>query len=683
MRARLAKLFANLVHVGDSETSFGSYLLEVRYRALQRQIPSLYLIALTSVVGWHVASGITWESLTHPANILVPLVVARLVHWVRTKDRRPALHRIVRELRTTLILAGILSGLAGYWTINLITHGTRELHDLVILFASLASIGCSYGLSSFPKAGRLPLILFALPFSLTLTLSPNPAHGAVGVSLAVISVLTLRLLDLHNYGLVELVQSRVAVDAERDRALRAESAALAEQATVREVADTDALTALPNRRAFIDALSVRLSMPRPFGLLLMDLDGFKPINDVFGHAAGDAVLTHVARRLKRACRGRHVAARIGGDEFGAMIEFPDSKRAGAFARSIAREIGKVISIEGRQISVSTSGGLIMALPPTHDVATTLRYADTALYAGKQRGRGKVALFTPGLKRASDRRVRIELELRKATTLGQFRVVYQPIFNLENGQLYGFEALARWRHPEFGEISPAEFIPIAEQIGLIESVSDALLHLAAGEARHWPDSVCLSFNLSAVQLGSASSAARVLAILNAEGLSPSKLLFEVTETALLANFEQARRNLGGLQGAGARIALDDFGAGFASISYLREMQFDILKLDRSLVVRSSASPNARQLLTGVVSLGRSLGLSCIGESIESEAHIRSLLEAGCTLGQGFGLAGPMAGEVVRGLLYGNILALDNVARRSREWSGVPSWDGADPYAAEKV
>ncbi len=680
MRARLAKLFTDVVHVGDSETSFGRYLLEVRYRALQRQIPSLYLIALTSVVGWHVASGITWESLTHPANILVPVVVVRLLYWVRTKDRRPEPRRIVRELRTTLVLAGILSGLAGYWTISLITQGTRELHNLVILFASLASIGCSYGLSSFPKAGRLPLTLFALPFSVTLTLSPNPAHGAVGVSLAVISVLTLRLLDLHNYGLVELVRSRVAVDAERDRALRAESAALAEQARVREVADTDALTALPNRRAFIDALSVRLRTPRPFGLFLMDLDGFKPINDVFGHAVGDALLTHVARRLKLACRGRHVAARIGGDEFAALIEFPDSKRAGAFARSIAREIGKVISIEGRQFTVSTSGGLMMARPLTHDVATTLRYADTALYVGKQRGRGKVALFTPRLKRACDRRVRIELELRKATTVRQLRLVYQPIFNLENGQLHGFEALARWRHPELGEISPNEFIPIAEQIGLIERVSDALLHLAAKEARDWPDNIYLSYNLSAVQVGSTNSAARLLSILNAEGLSPSKLLFEVTETALLGNFEQARRNLGGLKQAGARIALDDFGAGFASISYLREMQFDILKLDRSLVVRSSECPNARRLLAGVVSLGRSLGLSCIGESVESEAHIRSLLEAGCTLGQGFGLAAPMAGEVVRGLLCGNVLAWDHATRRSQERSGMPRLHAAGPHAA---
>lgn len=682
MRAWLAKLLTTLVDVGSTETAFGRYLLEVRYRALQRQIPSLYLIALTSVVGWHVASGISWETLAHPANILVPLVIVRLVHWVRTKDRRLAPERIVRELRTTLVLAAILSALAGYWTINQITHGTRELHDLIILFASLAAIGCAYGLSSFPKAGRLPLIFFALPFSLTLALSPNPAHGVVGVSLAVISMLTLRLLGLHNHGLVELVRSRTAVDAERDRALRAESAALAEQARVREVADTDALTGLPNRRAFIEALSLRLSEPAPFGVMLMDLDGFKPINDVFGHATGDAVLREVARRLKRACRGQHLAARIGGDEFATLIEFPDSKSAAAFARSIVREVGKVISIEGRQFIVSSSGGLMMAEPRAHDVATTLRYADTALYAGKQCGRGKVALFHPGLRLASDRRVRIELELRKPATLKQLHLVYQPIFDLESGRLYGFEALARWRHPKLGEISPSEFIPIAEQIGLIEKVSDALLHVAAREARDWPASTYLSYNLSAVQIGSANSAARLLSILKTEGLSPSKLLFEVTETSLLANFELARRNLTGLQRAGARIALDDFGAGFASISYLREMRFDVLKLDGSLVVRSTECPNAQRLLTGVVELGRSLGVSCVGESVENEAHIRALLAAGCTLGQGFGLAAPLSGEVVRGLLCGNILALDHVTRRPRGLSGMPRFDTAGPHAARK-
>ena len=683
MRGRIVRFLRELVDVGDPDTSFGSYLLEVRYRALQRQIPSLYLIALTSVAGWHMATGITAESLTHPANLLLLLVVVRLAHWVRTRNRRLEPRRIVRELRTTFVLAAILSLLAGFWTINLLTAGPSQVQDLVILFASLAALGCAYGLSSFAGAGRLPLILFALPFSAVLAMSPNPAHGAVGVSLAVISLLTLRLLDLHNRGLVELVRSRVAVDAERDRALRAEAAAVAEQERVRVVADTDSLTGLPNRRAFIQALTERLKEKRSCGVLLVDLDDFKPINDVFGHATGDAVLIEVSRRLKDACGGDHFVARMGGDEFAVIIELPSPGECRALARTLAREVGRAISIEGRVFRIFASGGLMMANPGEVDVATALHRADTALYAGKDRGRGKIALFTSRLERANSRRIRIELALRKPATLRQLSTVYQPIFALAEGKLVGFEALARWRHPELGEMPPGEFIPIAEQINLIEKISDTLLRRAAQDARDWPRQVFLSFNLSAVQVGSANAAERILSILSEEGLCPSRLLFEVTETSLLANFEEARRNLGDLQRAGARIAIDDFGSGFASISYLREFRFDVLKLDGSLVVQSAECSHARRLLAGLVSLCRSLDLACVGEMVENEAHVQRLLEAGCTHAQGNGLSAPVGGDVARGLMSGSIVALDGPRlRRSQDAAraGSPTGMAGGPQGA---
>src|ERR1044072_6202979 len=281
---------------GEDKTAFGRALLNERYRAVQRQIPLLYAIALANFIGLYVAGGAEPASLVHPTTPLIGFVVVRLVHWVRTRGRALPPAQILAELRRTLVLAGLLSIGFGYAAISIYGQSDPPQQELVILFASLAAIGCAYGLTSFPAAARLPLLLFALPLAIRLAASGVPAHAGVGISLALITLMILRLVDLHNEGFVQLVRSRSEVETGRGRAQRPEQAALAEKARVLVVADTDPLTGLANRRAFIAELHARLEAPTvpAFGLALLDLDGFKPINDTFGHAAGDAVLVEVA-----------------------------------------------------------------------------------------------------------------------------------------------------------------------------------------------------------------------------------------------------------------------------------------------------------------------------------------------------------------------------------------------------
>jgi EAL domain-containing protein (putative c-di-GMP-specific phosphodiesterase class I) len=258
------------------------------------------------------------------------------------------------------------------------------------------------------------------------------------------------------------------------------------------------------------------------------------------------------------------------------------------------------------------------------------------------------LFNPELERANERRAAIERALRAPRVHADFTLVFQPIFDLQSRAIRSFEALARWQHAELGSIAPSEFIPITEQINVIEEISEALLAGAAGEAARWPDSVHLSFNLSAVQLCSGTSARRILAIVRDHGLSPERMQIEVTETSLLADFETARANLDRLRGAGARIVLDDFGAGYASISYLREMQFDAIKLDGSLLTRPGESASAYRLLKGVIDLCASLNVPCVAEHIESEEQLALLMKLGCRDGQGFGLSPPVEAEAARTL-----------------------------------
>ena len=661
---KLKAWLAGLADVGETETLAGRSILEERYRALQRQIPLLYAVALANFIGLHLATtGFT--TLFSPSSVLALLVVARLVYWVRNRRRILPPERILRELKRTFLFALGFCVAFVSWGIYLSLAGAPETKPYVILFASMASIGCAYGLSSFPSAARLPIVVLGLPLVVMLAAEPDPVLGAIGFSLGVVLLISLRLLGIHNETFTNLVESRAGIAAERERARRAEKAAKAEKAKARIMADTDPLTRLANRRAFLrilgrEAGALRRS-GRSFALAMVDLDGFKPINDTFGHATGDAVLMEVGARLAVAGGPGALVARTGGDEFALLLRACGDRDSAALAgRKICDLLCRPFTIGGREFRISGSCGLTMLAPGDCSVTRALIRGDTALYRAKQLGRAGVAVFSPDMEEIQERRVRLEAALRRVETRESIGLQFQPIVELASGRLRAFEALARWTDEDLGEVSPAEFIPIAEQIGVIAGISDNLLAAAAREARHWPDSIRLSFNLSAVQLCTMGSAERILSILAAGGMSPGRLQIEVTETALLVDFHVARDNLDALRAAGARIVLDDFGAGHASISYLREMQFDGIKLDGSLISPVSDTVRGRRLLKGVLELCASLGLPCVAEHIETRPQLALLRELGCRDGQGFLLSPPLDAEAAKALAASIVTEVRKIA-----------------------
>jgi diguanylate cyclase (GGDEF)-like protein len=642
-----------LTDTGEAETPAGRALLAERYRALQRQIPLLYTVALTNFIGLHLATGGDLGSVWSLPTLLIAFVLVRLVHWVRVRNVSPPPERILAELRKTWCYALIVSLGFGSWGMRLLDAGAAGQQDQVILFGSLAAIGCAYGLSSFPAAARLPLVFLGLPLAAKLVLSPDAAHVGVGVSLFMVTLFVLRLVGVHNEGFAQVVGSRSQIALERERARRAEKLAKTEKAKAKVMADTDPLTGLANRRAFLRTVTRRAAaLPRTggaFALATVDLDGFKPINDTFGHATGDAVLAQIGARLAEALAGSALVARTGGDEFALLVENCATRAAAeAAGAAICAALAEPVAVGGREFRISGCCGLALLHPKQCDVTEALIRADTALYRAKEGGRSAVAVFSPRMDELYRRRNQIEQALRLPGTLDALGLVYQPIRDLSTGALQAFEALARWEHPELGAVSPGEFIPIAEQMDAIGELTETLLAKAAVEARQWPEPVRLSFNLSAVQLCTAGSSRRILEVLAQADVAPSRLQVEVTETALLADFGVARDNLARLRTAGARIVLDDFGAGHASISYLREMQFDGIKLDGSLIASSTQSVRSRRLLKGVLDLCASLGLPCVAEHIETQEQLDLLRELGCRDGQGFLLSGPLDAAVAAAL-----------------------------------
>lgn len=640
-----------LIDAGEVESVGGRILLEERFRALQRQIPLLYVVVLTNLVGLHLSGG---GDIASPfVLMLIGLVVFRLAHWLRARNRALPAERILRELRKTWLYAVIFStGFCG-WAFHSIATGDPNEENYVILFASLAAIGCAYGVSRYPAAARIPLLLLGVPLALRLVFSSDTAHIGIGASLGVILLVLMRLLSLHDESFKELVESRTAISLERERAQRAERIAKAEKARAKKIADTDPLTGLANRRAFLRVLGRRAARlagsGKGFALVMVDLDGFKPINDTFGHATGDRVLEGIGTRLAAAAGNGALIARTGGDEFALLVPHVRSAPAAvSIGRTVCAALQEPFVVDGREFRISGCCGVTLLTRGDCDVEEALIRADTALYRAKESGRSGLAVFTQEMQDVHRRRILVEKALRQPETLDRIGLVFQPITDLATGELKALEALARWHDETLGRIPPDQFIPIAEQINVIEPISDKLLTQAAAEAGRWAAAVRLSFNVSAVQLCTTGSAVRILGLLDRAGLAPDRLQVEVTETALLADFEVARENLQTLRGAGARIVLDDFGAGHASISYLREMQFDGVKLDGALIASVADSLRSRRLLKGVLDLCSALGLPSVAEHIETDEQLRLLRELGCREGQGYLLSPPLHAEAAAAL-----------------------------------
>lgn len=419
-------------------------------------------------------------------------------------------------------------------------------------------------------------------------------------------------------------------------------------------ADHDPLTGLPNRERLRHRLrglleDVRAGLSDGVGLLFLDLDRFKVINDSLGHAAGDRLLREVAARLQRSTPPDDLLARLGGDEFALVTR--DHRHAAALAERLVAVLEAPFGLDGREVTVGASIGVSVhegVAGGGHDLAdedALLREADTAMYAAKRTGEGPVVVFEDTLRRRAVARLEDEQGLRRALQRDELRVHYQPILRSDDLRLSGFEALVRWQHPDRGLLGPGAFLPTAEETGLVVPLGQHVLRAACVALAAWrrtgPGGMRsrMSVNVSAQHLATGTLGADVELALEGTGLQPEDLVLEITEQALVVSHEKAAAVLAELRERGCRIALDDFGTGYSSLAYLRRLPVDVLKIDRTFVTGAATESNDGRLLSAITALGASLGLTTVVEGIETEAELQAARTAGATHVQGYLLARP--------------------------------------------
>ena len=440
------------------------------------------------------------------------------------------------------------------------------------------------------------------------------------------------------------------------------SAARAKSVEMSRLAQHDSLTGLPNRVLFNDrltqAISLAMRQDKQLAVLFVDLDQFKKINDSLGHAVGDKLLQSVAGRLVNCVRRTDTVSRLGGDEFVVLLsQVEHEEDAAVSARKILRALAAPHTVDDKNLDISVSVGVSTYPSDAADAESLMNKADTAMYEAKKQGRNNYQFFRRDMQvRLADRQL-LEGELRSALGRNEFLLHYQPKFNLQTGQITGMEALIRWVHPQRGMVTPAQFVPIAEECGLILPIGRWVLLEACTQARAWRDSglgiVPVAVNVSAAEFGDKDFISGVRAVLIATGVEPQNLELELTESVLMQDAESTVRTLGALKTMGVTLAIDDFGTGYSSFTYLRRFPVDALKLDQSFVQAITENPGDATIVSAMINIGNSLNQRVIAEGVETLSQLKFLQSHGCCEGQGYYFSHPVVAEQAGKLLEAGI------------------------------
>ncbi len=617
---------------------------KARLSQLEAHLPLLY-----SVLGFNVLtisamfSRVAPPELTYGAPSL--LALAGLIHavfWVSGRGKKIDPERAGAMLKSAHRFAIVFA--LGYmiWTLTLFSFGDERLRIELVFMVIITNFVSGFTLAHLPRVA-LGLSATGVPIYLLLL----PTFGAGDTSLMAVNLLMFALF----FGYI-LAGSARDLTKLVDAQLR--SADLANEN--RLLANTDSLTGLPNRREFFERLERAIGAELSGGGLVVgviDLDEFKPINDLYGHAIGDRVLRECAARLELFAGGGRTIARLGGDEFALFLRgAPSDFDILQLGSEICATLKAPMNLTEFSGGLSASIGFARYPLDAMDAHRLYERADYALYFGKQHRPGEPVLFAPEHESKMLLNARIQHALRNADLDKEISVEFEPLLDVWSERIIGFEALARWISPELGAVPAELFIPIVARTETIHQITRVVMRKAIAAARRWPDDVSLSCNLSTRDLVSVRSLNQLIALIESSGFDPGRLEIEVTETALVADFDRAARAFEQLKAFGVKISLDDFGAGYSSLSYIHRLPVDRVKIDHSFVHEMHASPAARDIVKSVINLCDTLKLSCAIEGVESREQFDLLREFGCNVVQGHYVGRPVREEEAASLIAAN-------------------------------
>lgn len=612
-------------------------LINAQFHAFSRQVPLLYFILLinTGAVAYtHLRDSPRWLSIYIP-SVLCSMGLARLLVWVGRRGRHRDLTN--REISQRLSAATWFTAAFGVgftaWGLALYRYGDAYARVQIAFSMAITVIGCIFCLVHLRRAALLLTVIVVIPFTIFFVRTGNSVLIAIALNMLLVTIAITVMMLTHYRDFANLIQSR--------RKLQALSDANS------KLANQDALTGLPNRRSFLERLDELCREMahgcQTFAVGVIDLDGFKQVNDLYGHPTGDQVLEEVGKRLTGLQSPECTFARLGGDEFGLVVT-GDTHVVSlkALGNMVSTVLEAPYRCAGASIRVAASLGIAQFPIAATTSQQLFECADHALYDAKEHGRGGTTIFSSEIESAIRRANVIEQLLRQADLSCEMTLHYQPIIDVTNGCVVSFEALARWRSATLGDIPPSEFIAVAERSDLVHTITLALLGKALDALREAEPNVRVSFNLSARDLNSPDTMLAIMDMIRSSSVPPERLTIEITETAVIRDFDQTHRALSELKQLGVHISLDDFGMGFSSLHCIHRLPLDNVKIDRSFVQEIDADRAAQDIVRSIVGMCRNLGLTCVIEGVETEAQSRVLRELGCNVMQGylFGRAAPV-------------------------------------------
>lgn len=613
--------------------------IRAQVQAVSKQVPVLYLVAIVNTIALAVTH---WSYSPDLLVLYVPLLICavalvRAVVWIRTRNL-PLNHKAsVKRLRMTVVTTFILALTTTFWAMGLYDTGNALTQSHVTFYIVVTVFGIAVCLIHIPASAVLLTLIVPVPFSLFLLTIDEPVFPVIGFNLLLVSLIVLFIVFINYRHFIELVEAKKSLKEEQREIQKLSNENL-------RLANHDSLTHIPNRRYFFSKIDDRLlgkvQGAKCFAVGLLDLDGFKAVNDVYGHPTGDKLLIDVANRLLDADEAVTLA-RLGGDEFGLIVDGNRSKEElVALGNRLCGALARPFSISEFCVRISATIGFATFPDIASTSNTLIERADYALYFAKKSSRGYAVVFSQEHETQIKEIRRLEQILRSADLDEEMSLVYQPIVDVGSSRTMGLEALARWNSAELGFVSPSAFVRAAETSGVITRLTMVLLKKALKAAAEWPEDVFLSFNLSPLDLSSPTAVLNLVSLVERSGVRPDRIAFEVTETALMQDFDNSVEALNLLKAMGSKVALDDFGSGYSSLSYVQKLPLDRIKVDRAFINGIESSPASRAIVKTILDLCRNLEVNCVVEGVETDRQLAVLTEIGCDTVQGYYYSRPL-------------------------------------------